>query len=52
MTRPRGPGVPVDKNPRANPKHDHSPDDRRHHHPADQPGADEARRVEKHHHKR
>ncbi len=52
MTRSRAPGAPTQKNPRRNPARDHSPDDRRHGHPAHTPGADEAREVEHHHRKR
>lgn len=52
MTRASPPGSPIQKNARGNPAHDHSPDDRRHRHPAGEPGMDEARRAEKHHGKR
>lgn len=46
MTRTTRAGEPVQKQPRANKAHDHSPDDRRHHHPARQPGADVERQNE------
>lgn len=44
MTRTLGPGAPFGKSPRGNPARDHSPADRRHAHPARQPGMDDARR--------
>lgn len=44
MTRTTRAGFPHQKNPRGNAMRDHSPSDRRHAHPAGQPGMDAARR--------
>lgn len=51
MSRIRRSDFPTQKQPRGQAA-EHSPDDRRHKHPAGEPGMDDARRSEKHHHKR